>query len=83
MQKLRAYQNSGLNFIYFVKSIFTKVSRNDEAIFDSKEEIAQTKYHEELNEKNQSLKDQNLYLNIRNVTRKYDELVAVNNFNGE
>ena len=80
---IRAYQNSGLNFIYFIKSIFTKVSRNDEAIFDSKEEIPQTKYHEELNEKNQSLKDQNLYLNIRNVTRKYDELVAVNNFNGE
>ena len=24
-----------------------------------------------------------MYLNIKNVTRKYDELIAVNNFSGE
>ena len=80
---IRTYQNSGLNFINFIKSIFTKVSRNDDIIFEPKEENPQITYHEELNEKNQALKNQNLYLNIRNVTRKYDELVAVNNFNGE
>ena len=80
---IRAYQNSGLNFLQFIKSIFTKVNRKVDFIMDSKEEIPQTINHEELSEKNKSLKSQNLYLNIRNVTRKYDQLYAVNNFNGE
>ena len=80
---IRAYQNSGLNFFQFIKSIFTKVNRQVDFIIESKEEIPQIINHEELNEKNKSLKSQNTYLNIRNVTRKYDELYAVNNFNGE
>ena len=82
---IRAYQNSGLNFIYFLKSIFVKVNRETEIRIESNdiEEIPQAIYHEELNEKNKSLKNENTYLNIRNVTRKYDDLIAVNNFNGE
>ena len=83
---IRAYQSSGLNFIYFLKSIFVKVNRETDIIIESKEkdeEIPQAIYHEELNEKNKSLKNENLYLNIKNVTRKYDDLIAVNNFNGE
>ena len=83
---IRAYQSSGLNFMYFLKSIFIKVNRETDIIIESKEkdeEIPQAIYHEELNEKNKSLKNENLYLNIKNVTRKYDDLIAVNNFNGE
>ena len=83
---IRSYQNSGLNFLGFIKSMFVKVERATELIVDSKqneEEIPQTFYHEELSEKNKSLKNENLYLSIKNVTRKYDELIAVNNFNGE
>ena len=80
---IRAYQHSGLNFINFLKSIFTKVGRKADLILESKEEIHEEINHEELNEKNQSLKNENRYLSIRNVTRKYDELYAVNNFNGE
>jgi ATP-binding cassette subfamily A (ABC1) protein 3 len=66
--------------------MFVKVERATEFIVDPKqneEEIPQTIYHEELSEKNKSLKNENLYLSIKNVTRKYDELIAVNNFNGE
>ena len=80
---IRAYQNSGLNFFNFVKSIFSKVNRKTDFIIEQKEEISSPIYHEELNEKNKSLKEQNLFLSIKNVTRKYDELIAVNNFNGE
>ena len=81
---IRAYQNSGLNFIFFVKSLFVKVQRDTDLIIESKqEEIPQAIYHEELSEKNKSLKNENLFLNIKNVTRKYDDLIAVNNFNGE
>ena len=83
---IRSYQNSGLNFLGFIKSMFVKVERATEFIVDPKqneEEIPQTIYHEELSEKNKSLKNENLYLSIKNVTRKYDELIAVNNFNGE
>ena len=80
---IRAYQNSGLNFFNFVKSIFSKVNRKTDFIIEPKEEISSPIYHEELNEKNKSLKEQNLFLSIKNVTRKYDELIAVNNFNGE
>ena len=80
---IRAYQNSGLNFINFIKSICTKVERKTDLIIESGDECKDETNHEELSEKNQSLKDQNLYLNIKNVTRKYDDLYAVNNFNGE
>ena len=83
---IRAYQNSGLDFKNFIKSIFTKVNRKTDIIIDQSkdnEEITQAINHEELNEKNILLKNQNIYLNIRNVTRKYDSLLAVNNFNGE
>ena len=80
---IRGYQNSGLNLIYYIKSIFTKVERKINDLSEKIEVFNQATYHEELNEKNQALKNQNLYLSIRNVTRKYDQLIAVNNFNGE
>ena len=82
------YQNSGLPFFDFIKSIFTKVNRetlsNNQTLSSNLEsECPLERNHEELNEVNKSLKSQNLYLNIRNVTRRYDELLAVNNFSGE
>ena len=84
---IRAYKNSGLPFIAFIKSIFTKVNREIDynSSSDNIKEINNSleRNHEELNEINNSLKAQNLYLNIKNVTRRYGELVAVNNFNGE
>ena len=81
----KLYQNSGLSFLYFIKSIFTKVNREIDIKESSsnKELITLEINHEELNETNKSLKSQMLYLSLKNVTRKYDELIAVNNFSGE
>ena len=80
---IRAYQNSGLDLISFIKSKFIKVNRLIEDKIVQQTEFAQEIYHEELSEKNKSLKNRYMYLDIKNVTRKYDELIAVNNFNGE
>ena len=81
---LKYYQNSGLSFLQFIKSIFTKVNRDINInLISSNEELSLERNHEELNEANKSLKSQKMYLNIKNVTRKYDELIAVNNFSGE
>ena len=82
----RAYKYSGLSFFDFIKSIFKKVERKRDANivnYSKNSELNLERYHEELNETNNSLKSQNLYLNIVNVTRKYDTLIAVNNFSGE
>ena len=80
---IRAYQRSGLDLISFIKSKFVKVNRIIEDKVEEKEKFVQEVYHEELSEKNKSLKNRYMYLDIKNVTRKYDELIAVNNFNGE
>ena len=77
------YKNSGLTFFNFIKSIFCKVDRKTNKFIIQKEELDEEIFHEELNEKNKLLKKQNMYLNIINITRKYDQLIAVNNFNGE
>ena len=83
---VRAYRTSGLPFFAFIKSIFTKVHRKiDENInsINSESDNVIERNHEELNEINSSLKSQKIYLDIKNVTRKYDDLIAVNNFSGE
>ena len=80
------YKNSGLPFFYFIKSFFIKVNREiveDNLISNKAPELSLEKHHEELNEINKSLKSQNLSLDIRSVTKKYDDLIAVNNFSGE
>ena len=80
---VKSYQNSGLSFIDCIKSKFKKVSRIMYALIDEKKELEQNINHEELSEKNKALKNQNIFLNIKNVTKKYEDLIAVNNFNGE
>ena len=77
------YQNSGLPFLDFLKSIFTKVSRDTLSLSNNVTESSLEINHEDLNEVNQSLKSNNTYLNLKNVTRKYDQLLAVDNFSGE
>ena len=77
------YKNSGLTFFNFIKSIFCKVDRKTNKFIIQKEELDEEIFHEELNEKNKLLKKQNMYLNIINITRKYDQLIAGINFNGE
>ena len=84
---IRTYQVSGLPFFDFIKSIFTKVNRkikseNDVINKENKKNYFK-KNHEELNTTNNELKKNNIYLNIKNVTKRYGNLKAVNNFNGE
>ena len=83
-----AFQNSGLPFFDFIKSIFTKVNReikkeNDEMTGNNEEKNKLNKYHEGLNQINLDLKNRNECLNIKNITKIYGDLKAVNNFNGE
>ena len=82
------FQNSGLPFLDFIKSLFIKVSRkiypeNIEISANNEEKNILNKYHEELNEINSDLKNRNEYLSIKNITKIYGDLKAVNNFTGE
>ena len=82
------FQISGLPFLDFIKSLFTKVSRkiiqeNIEISANYEEKNILKKYHEELNEVNSELKNRNEFLSIKNITKIYGDLRAVNNFNGE
>ena len=83
---IRSFQLSGLPFLDFIKSIFTKVNREIRVenieILDKNENNVKV-YHEELSPINNNLKNNNLYLNIKNITKIYGELKAVNNFSGE
>ena len=81
----KSYKNSGLPFIDYLKSIFKKVNRNiiiPEKSPLKKDEFDFEQNHEELNEVNKSLMIQNSYLNIKNVSRNYGDLKAVDNFCG-
>ena len=83
-----SYQNSGLPFLDFIKSIFSKVNRkinpeNNVISANNEEKKELNKFHEELNEINAELKNRNEYLNIKNITKIYGDLKAVNDFNGE
>ena len=83
---IRAFQLSGLPFLDFIKSIFTKVNRKikmDSNINIENHKIKEKINHEELSAININLKSSNIYLNIKNITKKYGELKAVDNFNGE
>ena len=84
---MKNYKKSGLPFLDFIKSCFIKVARdtdtNLENIIKNNDELTLERNHEELNEANKALKSENLYLSIKNITKKYNELVAVNNFSGE
>ena len=81
------YQNSGLDFISFIKSpIYGKNRINIGKILleeETEEKININSNHENLTEKELLNKENNNYLNIKNVTRIYGDLKAVNNFSGE
>ena len=83
---IMSFRESGLDFIPFVKSLFTKVERHiEDGTVDINEEslIDKNVNHQEISNINQLKKNKNDYLSIRNVTRIYDQLKAVNNFSGE
>ena len=86
---IEKYKNSGLPFLLFVKSLFTKVSRNidinlNENNNDNHDIVIQFERHfQDLSPVNERRKEQNDCLRFVNISKKFDTLKAVNNFNGE
>ena len=86
------YQNSGMDLIPFIKQLFTlKTLRDFDILYDEKnsdielEEI-KTKQKIESNHQiieNEKEKREKGYLSIQNITKRYDDLIAVDNFNGD
>ena len=82
---VQSYKDSGLPFFLYVKSFFKKVSRNGDI---TKEEIningdKYEKHFQELSEINRQKSEQNQCLKLVNVSKSFDDLKAVNCFNGE
>ena len=75
------YKQSGLDCLSFIKSLFIKVERKVEDNIGDIDNII--KNHQEVSSLNQQKKNDNDYLSIRNVTRMYGQLKAVNNLSGE
>ena len=93
---IQSYKDSGLNFIPYLKSFFTKVSRevnnktnllienqNNNIDNDKKEGIKFNTYHQELSNVNQQKLEANQCLKIINVSKNFDDVKAVDNFNGQ
>jgi ABC-type multidrug transport system ATPase subunit len=86
------YQNSGLNIISFNFQNY----KNDNKIEELKEiipleneenkidnRLKDNNNHEELNEKEREYKNNNNYLSIQKLTKKYDDIIAINNLSME
>ena len=87
---IHSYRNSGLTFYPYIKSFFTHVSRDSNKISSlliEKENINSIinlkAHHQELSVINQQKQLNNQSLKIVNVSKNFDDLKAVENFNGE
>ena len=85
---IQSYKDSGLTFFLFIKSFFKSVSRNDieKAINQDENKSPKEKFEkhfQELSEMNKQRLSNDQCLKLVNVTKKFDDLLAVDNFNGE
>ena len=88
---IQKYLNSGLSFLQFIKSFYTKVSRkieinpieNNEEIGNNENIIKFENHFQELSPINKQRKEQDDCLKIVNISKNFDKLKAVDNFNGE
>ena len=83
---IQSYKDSGLSFCLFIKSFFKKVSRNDGMSLVNQEEENKSlfeKHFQELSLINKEKLEKDQCLKLVNVSKSFDELKAVNNFNGE
>ena len=86
---IQSFKDSGLDFISYVKSFFTKVSRkkNDSPNLNIENEkikvINFEIHHQELSQINKQKKEQNQCLKLENVLKRFGDLKAVDNFNAE
>ena len=88
---IQSYKDSGLEFYDYLKSFIKKVKRNTSIkeshdILNEIEKLNMPKfqiYHQELSPINKQQEEQNLCLKIVNVSKNFDDIKAVDNFNGE
>ena len=89
---IQSFKDSGLTFLQYLKSFFVKVQRvtkkdilidEKDKDKDDKKEINFKVCHQELSPFNQQKKEQDQCLKIINVCKNFDDLKAVDNFNGE
>ena len=86
---IQSHRDSGLPFFLFIKSFFTEVSRCENKIASTFIEKMNYKernfeiYHQELTQINQENQKMNKSLKILNVSKNFNDLKAVDNFNGE
>ena len=84
---IQSYKDSGLPFLLYIKSFFKSVSRNDDNNLIKQEGENKTekleKYFQELSEINKQNLEKDQCLRLVNVSKNFDELKAVNCFNGE
>ena len=87
---IQSYKDSGLPFLQYLKSCFTKVKREtggNNNINDIDNENNNLKnfeiHHQELSALNKQKKEQDQCLKLVNVSKNFDDLKAVDNFNGE
>ena len=92
---IQSYRDSGLPFTQYVLSFFTKVSRDKNNINESVIDISKgingdlgekevfEIHHQELSPTNQEYSKQNNCLKLVNVCKNFDDVKAVDNFNGE
>ena len=86
---IQSYKDSGLELYDYIISFFKNVSRKTNISDDHQKltEIEQLNkfetHHQELSQVNKQKKEQNNCLKIINVSKNFDDLKAVDNFNGE
>ena len=95
---IQSYNDSGLEFWDYIKSFFVHVSRNVDNIginnnnFNTNDKINEAEklnipkfetHHQELSNINKQKKENNLCLKIISCSKYFDDLKAVDNFNGE
>ena len=87
---IQSYRDSGLTFYPFIKSFFVSVSREINHITSYSIENENNNriinfeiHHQELSDLNQQKHKMNQSLKIINISKNFDDLKAVDNFNGE
>ena len=89
---IQLYKDSGLEFLDFIKSFYKNVSRNinpenklenNDEIDKKEEKVNFEVHHQELSEINKKKKEENQCLEIINVCKNFDEVKAVDYFNGQ
>ena len=85
---IQSYKDSGLSFKQYIQSCFKKVNRNVIINIDNQEkenlnENNYEKHFQELSEINKQKLAQNQCLKLVNISKNFDDVKAVDSFNGE